>query len=83
MCDDTNFSKDEKYGCDGRSGDGIIVAFKNGNEEISILDVPAKIIDESQSQSQICSEADYIQNILLCTKAPDAGKKQVLLNITC
>ncbi len=69
ICDGSNEGEQPVYGY----GDGsIIVAFKNVSGEISILDVPAKIINESKSQ--ICSEGDYIQNILLCTKAPDAAK---------
>mmetsp|Transcript_10206 Transcript_10206/g.15315 ORF Transcript_10206/g.15315 Transcript_10206/m.15315 type:complete len:444 (-) Transcript_10206:1295-2626(-) len=63
------FEEGENHGSKS-GGESIIVAFKNRNGEISILDVPARIINESKSK--IYSERDYIQHVLLCTKAPDA-----------
>ena len=45
----------------------IIAALKHINGDMSIVDIPAKIIDDS-----ITTNGNYIQNILLSTKAPDA-----------
>lgn len=53
----------------------IIAAFKDIHNEMRLLDLPAKIIDDIQVSSIDRNQNDnYIQNILLCTKAPDAVK---------
>ncbi len=56
--------------------DGYVsVAFKNTAGEISLLRIPSKLIEQDlKMTSTSLEESDYIQNILLCTKAPDAVK---------
>ncbi len=72
ISDVSSMFRKREYLSDRRNSDAfIIAAFKNVNEEITLLDIPAKIINDIEVDSNLRG-CDCIRNILLCTKAPDA-----------